>query len=378
MMRRNYGSFRNSGAYTSPGTPEHCDDKPGEIIPKTWSSERVPLPAAGGARRPVPAAALMPFNSGRTLPSKWDDAERWITSPLSGYGAFKIQPQRRPKSKSGPLGATGVVYVPNCSPTVAGNFMANSPLTTGVLVPEGLSVHYEAGMRARSKFSFDESNMNRSLSIPSDLISESSMPNSPLNCTTGDEMEGAREDDEGPVLCRDVATQMSPDQASACSSSMGRLSFSNLPRGNPPASSSPAQKDEVRDVQVDRGTTTPVRHSKKRAIKSSSNAEHHSPSPWNVTEASKSMSKVQREELKITAWENLQKAKAEAAIRKLEMKLEKRRSASMDKITNKLRGAQIKAQRMRESLSEQPPRHSYNKFFCCIYIKKPSLFRCFS
>lgn len=97
--------------------------------------------------------------------------------------------------------------------------------------------------------------------------------------------------------------------------------------------------------------------------------------------------RLQREEAKITAWENLQKAKAEAAIRKLEvlqdytgshwniyvlpagfwndwhnntliplkkiqMKLEKKRSSSMDKILNKFRAAQMKAQEMRNSISE--------------------------
>lgn len=188
-MRRNFGpSFRYSGAYTSPGTPEYGDHNVGEL-PKAWSSERVPLPTSS-SRRHVTAAALMPFNSGRTLPSKWDDAERWITSPISGYGAFKTsiaQPQRRPKSKSGPLGPTGLVYLPSYSPTVPAleggnvmNFMANSPLTTGVLVPDGLSVLYEAGIAAKSISSYAENNMTRSTSVPglSDLLRETSLPSS--------------------------------------------------------------------------------------------------------------------------------------------------------------------------------------------------------
>ncbi|EPS63098.1 hypothetical protein M569_11694, partial [Genlisea aurea] len=67
--------------------------------------------------------------------------------------------------------------------------------------------------------------------------------------------------------------------------------------------------------------------------------------------ASRSTSKLRREEAKITAWENLQKARAEAEIRKLEMDLEKKRSASMDRISNKLRAAKKKAEEMRISLS---------------------------
>ena len=94
----------------------------------------------------------MPFNSGRTLPSKWDDAERWITSPVSGFGVSKsLAPptNRRPKAKSGPLGGTGtpvVGYFAGYSPAVPvlegasnKNFLAGSPLTTGVLVPDGLA-----------------------------------------------------------------------------------------------------------------------------------------------------------------------------------------------------------------------------------------------
>ncbi|KAL0382166.1 UNVERIFIED_CONTAM: hypothetical protein Scaly_0503900 [Sesamum calycinum] len=368
-----------------PGTPEYGGSNVGEI-PKTWSSERVPLPTSGNRRR-VSASALMPFNSGRTLPSKWDDAERWITSPVSVYGGgFKTsvaQPQRRPKSKSGPLGPTGLVYLPNYSPTGPvheggnmRNFMANSPLTTGVLVPEGLSVHYEAGVATRSDSLYAEKNIKRSTSVPglSDLLSESSVPSS-----EDDKLDGAREE-EVLVSCRDMATQMSPE-GSTRSSSKGRLSFSTLPSSVPASLSqhlNPAPKDEVRDVQVDKGTTT-ARQSRKQGKTNSKNVEEL-PSAWNVagTAASENISKLQREEAKITAWENLQKAKAEAAIRKLEMKLEKKRSASMDKITNKLRAAQMKAEAMRNLLSDRAPTTSHKGISFCTYVKICSLSSCFT
>ncbi|KAK4416193.1 hypothetical protein Salat_2444800 [Sesamum alatum] len=382
MMRRNSESFRNSGPYTSPGTPEFGGGNVGEI-PKTWSSERVPLPTSGNRRR-VSASALMPFNSGRALPSKWDDAERWITSPVSVYGGgFRTsvaQPQRRPKSKSGPLGPTGLVYLPNYSPTGpvheggnVRNFMANSPLTTGVLLPDRLSVHYEAGVAAKSDSLYAEQNIKRSTSVPglSDLVSESS---------EDDKVDGPKEE-EVLVSCRDMATQMSPE-GSTRSSSKGRLSFSTLPSSVPASLSqhlNPAAKDEVRDVQVDKGTTT-ARQTRKQGKTDSKNVDEL-PSAWNVagTGASENnISKLQREEAKITAWENLQKAKAEAAIRKLEMKLEKKRSASLDKITNKLRAAQMKAQAMRNLLSDRAPTTSHKGISFCIYVKICSLSSCFT
>ncbi|KAI3462752.1 hypothetical protein Pfo_019415 [Paulownia fortunei] len=392
-MKKNSRSIRYSGAYTSPGTPEYGDNNAGEI-PKSWSSERVPLPTSS-SRRHISAAALMPFNSGRALPSKWDDAERWITSPVSGYGSLKTavaQPQRRPKSKSGPLGPPGLVYLSNYSPTMpaveGGNvrtFMANSALTTGVLVPDGLSIHYDAGISAKSNSLCDENNITRSTSVPglSDLHNETS-----LLSYQDDKIDGAKGEEalvSRVVYSRDMATQMSPE-GSTHSSSKGRLSFSTLPFSIPTSlrqHSNPAAKDEVRDVQVDKGTTT-ARQSKKQGLtkmkKESTNVEDL-PLPWNASEASKNTSKLQREEAKITAWENLQKAKAEAAIRKLEMKLEKKRSVSMDKILNKLKAAQMKAQAMRNLLSEnhapQAPRTSHMGFPCCIFVKVYSLSNCF-
>lgn len=182
-MRRNSGSSLTiSGAYTtSPGTPEYDDYR----LNKGWSSEHLPLPS-NGSRRHVSSTALMPFNSGRTLPSKWDDAERWITSPFSGYDSFKNSVARPPKSKSGPLGPTGVVYLgPSYSPANLGrnvrNYMANSPLTTGVFVADGLSVHYESEVDARSSASFyDENNITRSASVPglTDLLDQTCVPTS--------------------------------------------------------------------------------------------------------------------------------------------------------------------------------------------------------
>ncbi|GFS34234.1 hypothetical protein Acr_00g0032820 [Actinidia rufa] len=138
-MRQHLLLSGNSGTYTSPGTPDYQDSNVGGIQ-KGWCSERVLLPS-NGSRRHMSAAALMPFNSGRTLPSIWDDAERWITSPVSGLGVSKAlleQPQRRPKSKSGPLGAPGVGCFSNyslpcrrCKGKVCHDATPSNPVHTG-------------------------------------------------------------------------------------------------------------------------------------------------------------------------------------------------------------------------------------------------------
>ncbi|KAH6799625.1 hypothetical protein C2S51_036109 [Perilla frutescens var. frutescens] len=387
-MKKNSRSIINSGAYTSPGTPEHGENNAGQM-PKSWSSERVALPSNISSRSHVSAAALMPFNSGRALPSKWDDAERWITSPVSSYASAKTpipQPPRRPKSKSGPLGPPGLVYLSSYSPVLEGgngrSFMVNSPLTTGVLVPDGLSIHYDSGV-VKSNSLCEENDITRSSSVPglADLISETSGMSSSQEDAKPD---GTKEEalfSHG-VNHRDMATQMSPD-GSTCSSSKGRLSFSALPFSGPSLLHQNA-KEEVRDVQVDKGVTM-ARHSKKQGVKKMKGSSHIQDTilPWNASEASKNTSKLQREEAKIIAWENLQQAKAEAAIRKLEVKLEKKRSASMDRILNKLRASQMKAQAMRNLLSENDaPRartSSHQGFSVCKYIKvnlRRNLFLC--
>lgn len=159
LMNKDSNSFRNSGTYTSPGTPDNSDNyKKG--FQKGWASERVPLTSNSNQRR-TSVNVLMPFNNGRTLPSKWDDAERWITSPVSASGVCKNlgpPPQRRPKAKSGPLGPTpGETYFSGYSPGFGlgeggsrRNLFAGSPLTAGVLVPNEYSFHHGGGIDEHS------------------------------------------------------------------------------------------------------------------------------------------------------------------------------------------------------------------------------------
>ena len=135
-----------SGTFPSPGTPNYRQG--GVAMQKGWCSERVPLHSSA-ARKQV-GAALLPLSNGRTLPSKWEDAERWILSPVSGDGIGRVslpQPQRKPKSKSGPLGPPGVAYYSMYSPAVpmfevgnGGSFMAGSPFSAGAISADGLAV----------------------------------------------------------------------------------------------------------------------------------------------------------------------------------------------------------------------------------------------
>ncbi|CAA0819622.1 Remorin family protein [Striga hermonthica] len=259
-MKKQPAAPCKTSAFPSPGTPNNW--QPNVRIQKGWSSERVPL-HSNVNRRNINAPMLSYNNNGRTLPSKWEDAERWIFSPVPVDGAFRTglvqQAESKPKSKSGPLGPPGLAYYQMFTP-------AGPTLEIG---------RREKGKLAESSpfFLGNEHCMARSISINgcSELVAKSSFV-----VHHPDEINGVTQEDNAAnnisrVLSRrDMATQMSPDSSSIQSSQRRSSSYSEA--------------------------TLPV-------------------------------FEIVREEAKITAWENLQKAKAETAIRKLEMKLEKKRRA---------------------------------------------------
>ncbi|KAI4375038.1 hypothetical protein MLD38_012956 [Melastoma candidum] len=374
---------RKSGTFPSPGTPNYRNPSIG--LQKGWSSERVPLQSNTGMKSG--GAAYLPFNhNGRTLPSKWEDAERWIFSPVYAESFVKPlvpPPHRRPKSKSGPLGPPGVTYHSLYSPATSiyeggnmGNFMARSPLCTGVMGADGFRM---PGSNGGSYQVRAEPCMGRSVSIHgySDLPDHQSSAGTQDG--SSDQLKDAATDVSRAVSRRDMATQMSP-HGSTCSSPGRSLSFSasppNLQIVELLGVNSP--KLEMKDVQVDERVilTGRLKKSKCRIIgKGSGTSDEWKTKAadvqscvWDVSDPVKSISKTRREEAKITAWENLQKAKAEASIRKLEMKLEKKRSSSMDKIMKKLRSAQKRAQEMRSSaVTNQAPPASNNPHKALIF-----------
>lgn len=147
-------STQNLGSFPSPGAPYYRDRTRNLGNNKGWSSERVSKPASSSSSRRHTMSGLTPFSGGRTMPSKWDEAERWICSPVSSAYADSrsshVQLQRRPKSISGPINVPpGVAFYSNYSPAVplrqglvVRNLMVGSPFSTGVLAPVAVSVHH--------------------------------------------------------------------------------------------------------------------------------------------------------------------------------------------------------------------------------------------
>ncbi|XAR64041.1 hypothetical protein NMG60_11024240 [Bertholletia excelsa] len=353
----------------SPSTPNYRRASVG--TPRGSNSERVAVNTYHNRRHF--SGALLPFNNGKTLPSKWEDAERWIFSPVPGDDAARPSSQlqqRKPKSKSGPLASPGITYSSLNSPVMpilegrnVGHIVAKSPISARAVTTDGLSVgsgtgNEEVGIHPARVVPY----MARSISIHgcSELLNQTSLHGSQDKKHADDKNSASN------LFCtlsrKDVGTQMSPDGSPH--SSPRRLSFSSSSPSllhTVKLESAQFSKTEVRDVQVDEHVTL-TRCSKRDATrfprKSSENvgnwkkrvAKVQSPA-WKLSEAEKIIAKMEREEAKVTAWENLQKTKAEEAIRELEVKLEKKRSSSMDKIMKKLSSAQKKAHEMRNSVS---------------------------
>ncbi|KMS95957.1 hypothetical protein BVRB_003200 isoform A [Beta vulgaris subsp. vulgaris] len=388
-----------SGTFPSPETPL-CgvggDDEEGPSIglPKGWSSERVPR-SSYRSRRYVAAAALMPFSSGRTLPSKWEDAERWISSPVSlgnistnsnycyyggasaGDGArtgYQIaRSQRRAKSKSGPLGPVGPEFYGSgynsFSPVLGVGVINGGRWRNSVTIePSGL-----ASGRFEERFAMEGGGASEggrrscpghathwldSWSGPTsptqvgEVVNLADENNESMNNANVDEQDNSSGEPEldRAISRRDMATQMFPDSQSSSPCSAISTPKSSISTTSPcPILLNDPKRNvvefEVRDVQMDKqvsATTSGPFLNDDRDYPSNSSA--------GIVPTNK-IPKSQKEEAKINAWEDLQRAKAEAALQKLEDKLEKKRASSMEKIIKKLQRAEIKSQKMRSSLS---------------------------
>ncbi|KAM0874524.1 hypothetical protein ACQ4PT_037361 [Festuca glaucescens] len=372
-----------SGVLTSPGTPNY--NRRGTAVAgyqQGWTSERVPLPLNGHIRHQGGSMAL-PYNNGRVLPSKWEDAERWIFSPNphDTLSRNAVLQHRRPKSKSGPLGPPGRFGAPYSSVSSStlllhssgvGNQAVHSPFLPGVLLPEHVSGgSSNSGDDRRGASGEDSSNGRGGRSCPvigghpsgwymrdrhllGSSLQSQSLPTSQEYTQDGQVTSDLETSNTPLILRKDVATQTSPD-LSRSSSPNTRPSFSRtLSVQQVKEMGSCFSKLEIKDVQMDDRVTL-TRWSKKHVSqgsdKNSTNiiewkrkTMESKSSTWEVTETAKCISKIDAEEATMTAWESMQNAKAEAAIQKLVIKLENKRSYSLDRIFNTLRSAHRKTQ----------------------------------
>ncbi|WZZ08123.1 hypothetical protein YC2023_094044 [Brassica napus] len=299
LSKKTSVSTNKSSVFPSPGTPTYT-------MQKGWSSERVAL------GRSPPNAAFLPLYSGRTVPSKWEDAERWILSPLAREEAARTSftASRRPKSKSGPLGPPGLAYYSLYSPAVPmvhggnrGCLTSTSPFSARVLPHNGSTAFPQKTDHC----------MARSVSIHG--CSQTLAPQDDIHESIKDAAGDARA-----VSRRDMATQMSPEgsirlsperECSLSSSSPTARSIVELLNAR-------VNRAEAKDLQVDEKVTVTRWSKRHRSLHhgDSSNMRDHL---HGQDRDPQGLTWVKTEEARIISWQNLQKAKAEAEIRKLEV-----------------------------------------------------------
>lgn len=289
-----------SDVFHSPGTPNYPRHRSLVLgCQKGWSSERVPLPSKGNKRYPGNSMAF-PYSSGRALPSKWEDAERWIFSPNSSdaLGRTSAAHVRRPKSKSGPLGPPGRLGGQYSSVSSSMSlldsgkvkqFTTNSPFVAGVLMPEHVcggkntngayptrAVADEISVGSGGRFypANGGSHAIRSTKVRRrlDVAAESSASLPSTKVFVQDEQVAVTQDSAttvSPIILRkDAATQTSPE-LSRSSSPTTRPSFTHSLSTELVKESGACFSDlEIRDVQMDDRVTL-TRWSKKNVTRSS-------------------------------------------------------------------------------------------------------------
>ncbi|GAV73228.1 Remorin_C domain-containing protein [Cephalotus follicularis] len=91
---------------------------------------------------------------------------------------------------------------------------------------------------------------------------------------------------------------------------------------------------------------------------------------WEEAEKAKYMARFHREEMKIQAWENHEKAKTETEMRKMEVEFERMRGHAQDRLMNKLAAARHKAEEKRSEAEAKRDRQAAKSEQQAQYIRR--------
>ncbi|KAJ8629380.1 hypothetical protein MRB53_022703 [Persea americana] len=345
----------------------------------------------------------VPFASfSKPAPSKWDDAEKWIASPVS------IRPKAGQSQVQG-----GQAFVPRKTGLVG--FGNRQPATKVVVeVPEQKAVAVEEVDTKRIDPSHGKMEVSAQkivnwapepypvadLFVKPAVIVESSIADSAVSISRHDSSVAihsattfiAPPSTVRSVSMRDMGTEMTPiasqepsrtgtpsratpirSPSSSRPSTPGRIAPTSSSIGTSNCQEDPDKKElSEKELQMktrqeimvlgtqlgkmniaawaskeeedkDASTllkTVTVTQRPKSVIETRATA-------WEEAEKAKYMARYKREEIKIQAWENHQKAKTEAEMRKIEVEVERMRGSAQDKLMNKLAAARHKAEEKR-------------------------------
>ncbi|CAL4928726.1 unnamed protein product [Urochloa decumbens] len=292
-------------------------------------------------KRSAAVAALLPPFS-RPTPSKWDDAEKWISSPTSNR-----------TGRAGP--ATGTVPKKSAlafpehggRPPAVAKVVSDVPTNTGPLVKnsDGLA-QSDLFKPAQSASIIDE---------PAPEIRSVSMRDMGTEMTPIASQEPSRTGT--PIIASSPTSSRTPTPQRTT-----EFSISNID-SNKEMSEEELQmntRQEIMDLGQRLGKTTVAAWASKEEkaathFKSTTtdkvvdiNREARA-TDWQEAEKAKYLARFQREEVKIQAWENHQKAKIEAEMKRVEAKIERKRAREQDRLSHKLAAVSHRAEAKREA-----------------------------
>ncbi|KAL6589492.1 hypothetical protein ACP70R_050336 [Stipagrostis hirtigluma subsp. patula] len=292
-------------------------------------------------RRSTAAAALLPPFS-RPTPSKWDDAEKWISSPTANR-----------TGRAG--GATGVVPKKSAlafpehggRPPAIAKVVAEVPTNTATLVKnsEGLT-QSDSFKPAQSASIVDE---------PAPAVRSVSMRDMGTEMTPIASQEPSRTGT--PIIASSPTSSRTPTPQRNVEFSIGKIE-SNKEMSEEELQMSTRQ--EIMDLGQRLGKTTIAAWASKEE-KASANLTNSTreksvdidresrAADWQEAEKAKYLARFQREEAKIQAWENHQKAKIEAEMKRVEAKIERKRAREQDRLAHKLASVSHRAEAKREA-----------------------------
>ncbi|CAN6302532.1 unnamed protein product [Urochloa humidicola] len=259
-------------------------------------------------RSAVVAALLPPFS--RPTPSKWDDAEKWISSPTSNR-----------TGRTGP--ATGTVPKKSAlafpehggRPPAVAMVVSDVPTNTGPLVKnsDGLT-QSDLCKPAESASIIDE---------PAPAIRSVSMRDMGTEMTPIASQEPSRTGT--PIIASSPTSSRTPTPQRTT-----EFSISNID----------SNKKEVSEEELQMNTRQEIMDLGQREARATD---------WQEAEKAKYLARFQREEVKIQAWENHQKAKIEAEMKRVEAKIERKRARQQDRLSHKLAAVSHRAEAKREA-----------------------------
>uniref|UniRef100_A0ACD5TT84 Uncharacterized protein n=1 Tax=Avena sativa TaxID=4498 RepID=A0ACD5TT84_AVESA len=324
-------------------------------------------------KRSAPVSALLPPFS-RPTPSKWDDAEKWISSPTANRTGRVASAAGIPPKKSAFAFPEHGTYPPAVAKVVAEvprNTAALSDNSVGFTQPDSFKPAQAAPV-------VDE---------PEHVVRSVSMRDMGTEMTPIASQEPSRTGT--PIIASSPTSSRTPTPQRSSEFGVGTVDSSNM--GMSEEELQLNTRKEIMDLGERLGKTTIAAWASKeeRATANFANVpvdeaveidRETRAADWQEAEKAKYLARFQREEVKIQAWENHQRAKIEAEMKRIEAKMERQRSREHDRLARKMSSASRRAEAKREAAEARRSQEAARAEEQAAQIRKtghiPSSFSC--